>query len=596
MTRQDTQASPWKLSMFAKDKATQRVLDTLNVGIDELENPIWKALAGLSPVTEQDIRVLIDAGEMSEEEGQAFLATSRQGEALAEKLKSVVWNGRTPNKSAILRAYVLCQTACLNTANGAIGTGDLGTMRQRWYFSKNSSAMGFKFAAQALEQYLARSADIVLVDNADAMKRAARTVMGHHDQIYYKSDWTKANAKALDEKLGRPARIHTWPKAGWGRAYAQLHSAILADLVRIGLTYEELWVRDASRDIGRYSALLRGFHGVLVLEKEGLFSHFEQICAAAGIPVMISMSGANAFSSVEAVLNDSFRNWEGDYKPTPENPLHIFCISDHDYYGIVPVQDGAAAQFERYLPGAVVVHRIGITPQQVRDAGRSPAQAGYEFDVNRNKATYDWAHHEGIWIADTCYALEVEALEPAAYVTALINAIVEAVGGDDAMRKELIAMADPDWYQISYESASSIYSLSDLIARLQRLESWAYSQRDSAQDDIFYWVRGKIGEGHEEDEWRDRATTKQALSEAIDEQTELITRQAFEEHVLSGTSSSWSPVDPSKATAVGTKQFLKDHKEQAAEKVAEVDRNTELMADLATVFAILEKHGLTLED
>lgn len=520
----------------------REVLDVLGVqAIPDHENPVWLAIAGLSPLSDKQISALVSSGEMTDAEAQDYRLSSTRGETMASSLESLIWIGSSPRKSLILKAYVLCQTACLNQSGGAIGTGDLGTIRQRWYFSKDPAAMGFKFAAQALEQYLIRSADVVLVGDAGERDRAQ---LSGAKRIEYKNRWTKARAKDTEETLGRTARIHIWPKAGWGRSYACLQSKIMADLVRDGLTYNQLWVRDASRKVKGYAPLLTGFHGALLLEKEGLFEHFTNFCQAAGVPVLVAMSGANAFSSTEAVLNDHFRTYDGHYRPTIDNPLHLFVISDHDYSGHVPIQEGAAAQFRRYLADAVIVHRIGISPQQVRDAGRSVAQAGYEFDTNRNRATKEWADDEGVWVGETCFGIEVEALEPAAYIEALVEAIIEAVGGDEALRKRLLEMAEPDWNEVQREAQYVADRRSKLLKTLALLGDWAKEEQGKRSEPMLETIETIMNSG-----WKDSPSVRQAIEGAVEDQAKAVTADDFKNHVQGGGWSAFRPVSAGQANA-----------------------------------------------
>lgn len=590
-TRQDQSATSAKLAHFLG--SSRFVLEALSMygEIPVDRNPVWEALAGLTPVTAADVALLVEAGEMSPDEGADFLRTAQRGAELGELLAPLVWKGKTPRKSAILRAYALCQTACLNSSDGPIGTGDLGTIRQRWYFSKNPDAMGFKFAAQALERYLIRSADVVLVDDQRAFERARRRGAR---RVEFKNQWRKGQEAALQEELGRGVRVHVWPKVGWGRSYAQLQSQILATLVRDGLTYEELWVRDASRNVARSGSLVRGFYGVLVLEKEGLFEHFEGFCRAAGIPVLVSMSGSNAFSSVEAVLNDSFRSWVGQHKPSPDNPLHLFCISDHDYYGIVPVQFGAVAQFDRYLPGCVVVHRVGISPEQLEREGRSASQAGYEFDYEYNQATRLWADEEGVWVGDVCYGIEVEALEPVLYIEDLVDQIVEALGGDEAMRDRLLAMARPDWYTVQRGVAEEAKRRSELMRRLQALSEWVSGREYEIEDKVQSWVEEAIGQDDDGASWAAQPAVADTIGREVEGQRDQVGVEAYKEHVRSGWGGAWRPVDGTRANQAVVDLFVGAH-EHVLDDLAQGVDDTVLLGDLQTVFEILASYGLEFD-
>lgn len=563
MTQQKKSASPSKLQSFLG--TSYRVLETL--GIDRIPddgtNPVYKALAGLSPFTEEELQEFVDAEEMTEEEAESCLKMAIEGAELADKLKPFVWSGRSARKGAILKAYVVCQTSALNMLDGAIGTKDLGTIRQRWYASKSPEAMGFKFAAQSLERYLIQSADVVLVDNENARRKARKIIQKSRNIldgcIEYKVNWKKSDRDQLERELGRKARIHILPKDGWGRAYAQQMSGIFVRLVNDGLTYEELWVEDVSRKVFHFSPLVPDFHGAFLLEKEGLLPHFKDFCKAAGIPMIVAMSGNNAFAVVEAILNNHFRDRNGNYTPTPENPLHLFTITDHDYAGHIPVQNGAVAQFERYLPGAVVLHRVGIKPEQVRATGRSIVQAGYEFEHDYNKAYAEWAKEEGVWIGDTCYGIEVEALVPSAYIEFLIDAIVDACGGDDELKRKLSRMAEPDWWQIQQALQNDIENRSRLYHLLKAVENWSSSKAyDLIEHEVSAWINNLIGNDYDDKAWRNQDAVQDGVREKVEEQRDSIKFSDFVQHVQDKAYDAWRPVGSQQANVAVISQFLSD--------------------------------------
>ena len=467
-----------------------------DLGYDHIptdHNPIWLALAAKDPFPPELIEEMIESGQIEPEEAALLTQAADEGAELADKLE--LWKGATPNKGAILQAYVLCQTAFLDTQNGPIRDGSLGTLRQRWYFSKSHKGMGFKLAAQTLERALIKSADIVLVDGDRSWRRAEREKA---QRVEFKTSFGKAEKKALQEELGRPPRVHTWPKKGWGHAYAQQHSGILSRLVHTGLTYEQLWVRDASRDYATAAPLVPGLNGLLIIEKQGLFEHFTPIARALGFPILLAMSGNNAFSGVESLITDNLREWDGTSKVTAEKPLHIFSITDHDYYGLVPVQEGAVTQFSRYFGENVVVHRVGISPEQVRKLGHSPILMGYEVEADYNQSTWDWYVENGIWIGTVgdpdarCYGMEVEALEPREYIPALIEAIVEACGGDEEIRKKLAKLAEPEWYDVEHTIERDEYNALRLWRLLSTLRGWAERLQGEAERPVNRFVHDRI--------------------------------------------------------------------------------------------------------
>jgi len=561
------------------------------LGYDRLpndHNPIWEALAGLSPFSDEEIDELVEAGDMFEHEAEALRETQARGSELAELIEPFVWNGKRPNKGALLRAYVICQTNVLNNSGGPIGNRELGTLRQRWYASKSDRAMGFKFVSQALERYYVRSADVVKVPDERTMSQAR--VQGAQ-RVEFKVTFKAKQQKELEQELGRDALVYTWPKDGWGRVYAQTHSAILADLVRDGLTYEELWVREASRDVETYQPLLPQFHGILILEKQGLFEHFQKFCERAGVPILLAMSGNNAFSGVETIINDSLRDWEGRLKPTSENPLKMFSITDFDPAGMGPVEAGAVAQFERYLPGAVELHRVGVMPDQLRELGRSVIQAGYEIEV-KNQMYQDWADEFGVKIGDRVYGIELEALTPEQYVKALIEAMVKALGGDDELKERLATMAEPNWGHVRRTLTNEVNGMSDLINKLAMLKDWAeereYEQRSIGET----FIDGAIGDDDDDEAWRNEDRVKELIEERVKEQKDSIEIDDFVGHV-SGKSwgyGSWRPVDSDQADRAVMDVFRdekSDEMEQTAKGIDEVGQ--ELIDDLDKVLEILSK-------
>jgi hypothetical protein len=569
-------------------KSGRLVMEALGYNrIPEDHNPVWLALAGLNTFTDQELAELVESGEFSPQEAANFRQVQEQGKALAEKLEPILW--KRGSKSGILKAHILCQTAILNANQGPVSNGNLGTIRQRWYYSQVAKGMGFKFAAQALEQALVKSADAVLVDDDRAERRAAR-VRGSGSNIFLKSD------KAEVKRLWPTGRIHIWPKSGWGRAYAQMQSQIMAELIREGLLYEQLWVRDASRDTDNFDPLFVGFHGILILEKEGLFDHFRPFSKRTGIPVLLAMAGNNAFSGVEAILNDHFRTWEGEYKPTEENPLHIFCISDYDYAGMVPVQEGAVQQFERYLPWATKLWRVGVTPEQVRATGRSPVQAGYEFEASYNKAYQEWADEYGIWVGETCYAIELDALPPDAFVEDLVNAVVEAAGGDEALKEKLIQAAEPSWWNVQQKIQERLTDELDLAGALEKLRSWTEDKTYAeVSRPVETWTRDQVGERYEDSEWAQETEVQEAIQEAIESEEEGLTVEAFQNFAqgTGWTNGAWRPVSNDAATQAAADIFIEQKEDEIFDYAEEHNEiHEELVEDLGRVFEILAKWGL----
>jgi hypothetical protein len=350
-------------------------------------------------------------------------------------------------------------------------------------------------------------------------------------------------------------------------------------------------VRDASRDIASYNSLLPDFFGAILLEKQGLFEHFQNFSKNAGVPVLVAMSGVNAFSNVESILIDQFATWEGEYKPSVDNPLHLFVISDHDYSGMVPIQEGAAEQFRHYLPGAVEVHRVGITPEQVEAEGRTVESAGYEFDHDRNRATREWADEHGIWVGSTCYGLEVEALAPSAFVTALVEAVVAACGGDEELKRRLLEAAEPDWYQVADRAKEEARERSRVLRALKALGEWA--------DDELYRqapvVDEVVQEATDDTAFRSDWEVRDAVAEAVESQQDEVTRDAFIEYVEQGYGwNGWKPVSADEATGKVADILVRQYNQRIEDAAQQVDAQTIRVA-LDDVVAILSEFGLEVE-
>lgn len=568
MTRQRQQVSQEGLMRLMGPKASV-VLSQLGYDLPPTDhNPIWLALAGLNPLDPADLQESIDAGELSEGEAAGMQRAADRGVDLADKLRRVMWKGSTPNKVAIMTAYAACQAAFYPSVGGPLGDNSLGTIRQSWYFSKSPEGMGFKFAAQLLEQHLIRSADIVIVDDARAMDKARSIRHGNRvpniQTVYYKTEWKDIKKEMMQDfkvERKRPMRIATWPRSGWGRAYAQLQSSILADFVRDGATYDALFVEDASRPIESASPLLKNYFFVLLLEKEGLVPHFKNFCKRAGIQILVGAGGNMAFSAIEQILNSHFMHMDyersGMYMPTAENPLHLLSLTDHDYFGLVPVEAGAVTQFERYLPGAVELHRVGIMPEQLVENGRSYAGAGFEFDAWDNSSAVAWTMEHGREFGGIWYTLEVEALTPEQYLPTIIKSIVEIVGGDEELGKALADLAEPNHWEVVNGLNEDMYSASWLYQAAATLQSVAYRLRWKAETAINQEVAEWVGEESDDDAWWNDPDVRERIAEVVEEEIGEIGADSLIEHTKGGHDL-YRPVDNEAANTAMT-EMAQEH-------------------------------------
>jgi len=363
----------------------------------------------------------------------------------------------------------------------------------------------------------------------------------------------------------------------------------------MGLTYEELWMEDVSRKTKSSRPLFPGFKAILAIEKETLQPFFEPFCERAGIPLLVMMAGNCSFSSIEALLNRHFRNYEGSYTPTESDPLHLFVLSDFDYAGYVPVMGGVLEQFKRYLNGKIVLHRVGIEPAQVQELGRSVFEAGYIFEYDHNSAYEKWAQDFGYWIGGDCYGVELEALTPSDYVPYLVEAIVEAAGGDEELKKRLSEMAEPDWYSVRGNIQGQAYDWSELWKRLAALYDWSQDKRYGAERPIDEWVSDTVGNDYDDESWRNREDIKERVVEVVSEQAEGITSEAFVGHVQESNYGEWRPVGSGQANSAVVELFLDEFKGELGEEVERLDEEEEsFILRLDEVFVILAEDGLEL--
>ena len=620
-------------TLYAYMGSAARILEQL--GYDNIptdHNPVWLALAGLNPINQEQLDWMIDNDELTQEEADQLLAAADEGRDLATKLR--VWRGKSSDKGAILKAFALCQTACLNMIGGPLRDGSLVSLRQRWYFSKSHRFMGFKMVSQSLEQYCIKSADIVLVDDKRAYRRAER--MGAQ-RVAYKPNFKKLQEAALKAELNRQPRVHVWPKGGWGRTYAQTQSSILAGLVRSGLTYENLWMRDSSKYVSKQAPLITELHGALLIEKEKLFDAFQPFARALGFTSFVAMGGNNAFSTVEAILAEHYRDYNGQLIIDTERPLHLFVISDWDYYGLVPVQEGAVTQFCRYLGDNVIVHRVGISPDLVKSCGRSPIMAGYEIEEpDANESVRKWYNEHGIWVGEPwapnsiCKGIEIEALDPQQYVPYLVEAIIHAAGGDDEVRKALAKLAEPEWWNVMQNVTNDAADYSRLHALLEALEDWACDENNARiinplnsfideqiEKGTKFWcphckndivtVTGACPEcgtdlNYEQwaiqedgvDPWKDMDHVCDAIAEIVQKKGEGINLTQMVNNAID-KGSVFRPVSSSDANAAATELFLDEYNRPLSEIVDNADDSV-LIWLLEGVYETLEGYGLEFPD
>jgi hypothetical protein len=224
-------------------------------------------------------------------------------------------------------------------------------------------------------------------------------------------------------------------------------------------------------------------------------------------------------------------------------------------------------------------------------------QAGYEFDAEYNTATSEWAEAEGVWVGDTCYAIEVEALEPGDYISYLIDALVEALGGDEELRKRLAEMAEPDWWDATSRIERQAYKMSELWRRLEATLEWAEGKRADAERPIDSWVNETVGPEYDVLAWRNKGYVKEAVTQVIANQSDAMSTENFVAHVAGDNWGKWKPVSSGQATAVVVGLFVDEFKDEMADEAEGVDADEWMLLEaVRQVFGLLEDHGLELED
>jgi hypothetical protein len=256
----------------------------------------------------------------------------------------------------------------------------------------------------------------------------------------------------------------------------------------------------------------------------------------------------------------------------------------------------------------VELHRVGVSEYQLRENGRSVVQAGYEVKVE-NKAEIQWAGHpghepifdlfgkedyttnQGIWIGNTCYGIEVEALEPRMYVPYLIDALVEAAGGDEELREKLVRAANPDFSKVKGMIVNHGKGFSKLYMLFDALDNWAYSKMNHWSGEIEAIVDEMVGEPITDDDddeakeakaddWCNQEDVLKAAAEVVKEKSEGIDWKAFKDYVTTSWSrGKWSPVSSEQANLALYELFIDQKGEEFIEKVQKLDDDNQETLD-----------------
>ena len=277
--------------------------------------------------------------------------------------------------------------------------------------------------------------------------------------------------------------------ARWGLNWAARMSKVYATLVdRDGVTYEDLWVKDASRMMQRLEEeLFRNANILICVEKDSLFEDFVAPAKALGARAVLSGKGKNSKAAMELLLRKHFgwptrtnfdtADWVEEPVFTADNPLYILTVSDWDYDGHAVIAPTFGEQARRYTEH-VYEARVGITPQNVQAKGYSLQDTMYEVKVKDQGYIY-WAEQNAMFVR-TCDACGRSVLVQGAhdeYCTAcgsmdLAQAVVAKQHGDAAHGFEVEAMRVRDYRDLIVQALLRIMDFEHIVQRL-RIETLA---------------------------------------------------------------------------------------------------------------------------
>ena len=260
--------------------------------------------------------------------------------------------------------------------------------------------------------------------------------------------------------------------------WVQMLSQIYGEFVDTCMvTYQDLWVEDASRMMQDFhTVLFKGCHIIIAVEKDSLFSDFLAPAQALGAKAVYSGKGKSSKAGIERLLRDHFGWTEHNQPFTPARPLIVLHISDYDYDGETVIGPTFGTQARRYADD-VREARVGIQPMHVTDEGLSLPDKWYRVKVG-NRAYMEWATFKALHLAEcfeescgarwpvvgnaagycpTCssancgvylgkgiphHGLEVEALRTRVYYGLLVDALLQVLPFDfivGRLRDECIA-------------------------------------------------------------------------------------------------------------------------------------------------------------
>lgn len=292
-----------------------------------------------------------------------------------------------------------------------------------------------------------------------------------HWYAYFKVELAQPLARARYNALGvgmdfNKEGVLSMNNDDWSDRLSQIYK----ELVDSGeLTYDDLWVSDASRMMEMIEyVLFRNCHIMLAVEKDSLFRDFRVAAEAIGARCIFSGKGVSSAAAIELAMR-TYYNWKSpddvrqlnywereSYKPpfSREHPLVIIHISDYDPPGEAVIGPTFGEQAKRYAGSYIREARVGIQPHQVEDKGGYELAEAKRYEIKvSNGGHIRWAEEKGLfffederefflgsgphngsgWLSPkehTVYGFEVEALYTRDYSGLIVDTLLRVLDFD----------------------------------------------------------------------------------------------------------------------------------------------------------------------
>lgn len=299
------------------------------------------------------------------------------------------------NRTSLSKLATLCQMCVFDNIGGPERDNKPKALRRHWYAWYKT-----KFAQPAAFQW----GDYTEVNNVVVYSDIAWS-----QRLSQTYAWFVDNAAYQDDKC--PGCERTTLTLDGTECYACEWTGHVLDIT---CTYKDLWVEDASRMMARAQGeLFKNSHIVVAVEKDSLFSDFEQAAKALGATCIISGKGKSSKAAIEKMLRDHFRwtsqpikdwNWQTQTMRTRppifsrERPMHIIHVSDHDYDGEAVIGPTFAEQVRRYTPH-VKEARVGIKPEDLTVKGYDLGDQMYSVKLS-NEGYKKWARRQALFLTE----------------------------------------------------------------------------------------------------------------------------------------------------------------------------------------------------